>query len=118
MARDRQGGGHGGQARMADFRISASEDGAATTLHVAGEIDLAVADDLRQAGLSCLESNDPGLRIDLSDVTFIDSTGLGALVSLRTVAGEHGKTLHLVNVPAEVSRMLELTGLTDTFRVG
>ena len=102
---------------MADFRISSGEDGAASTLHVAGEIDLAVADDLRQAGLSCLDSNDPGLRIDLSDVTFIDSTGLGALVSLRTVAREHGKTLHLVNVPPEVRRMLELTGLTDTFRV-
>jgi anti-sigma B factor antagonist len=69
---------------MADFRISRGEDGAAATLHVAGEIDLAVADDLREAGLSCLESNDPGVRVDLSEVTFIDSTGLGALCTSST----------------------------------
>jgi anti-sigma B factor antagonist len=102
---------------MADFQITAGEHGAASTLHVAGELDLAVADDLRQAGLSCLESDDPGLRIDRGRVTFIDSTGLGALVNLRTVANEQGKTLHLVNVPAEVNRMLQLTGLTGTFQV-
>ena len=102
---------------MTDFQIVVAEDGGPSTLRVSGEIDLAVADDLRQAGLSCIESDAVGLRVDLGDVTFIDSTGLGALVQLRTAARDKDKLLQLVNVPDEVSRMLQLTGLSGTFEV-
>jgi anti-sigma B factor antagonist len=103
---------------MTDFQIAVAQQGGPCTLRVSGDVDLAVADDLRQAGLSCIESDDVGLRVDLEDVTFIDSTGLGALVQLRTAARDSGKLLQLVNVPGEVARMLQLTGLTDTFEVG
>lgn len=103
---------------MTDFRIDVAAEAGPSTLRVSGEVDLAVAAELRQAGLSCIESDDVGLRVDLGDVTFIDSTGLGALVQLRSAARDSGKMLQLVNVPDEVSRMLQLTGLTGTFEVG
>lgn len=100
---------------MTDFRISVADEGGPSTLRVSGEVDLAVADELRQVGLSCIESDDVGLRVDLGDVTFIDSTGLGALVQLRSAARDKSKLLQLVNLPDEVTRMLQLTGLTGTF---
>jgi anti-anti-sigma factor len=55
------------------------------------------------------------LVIDFGGVTFVDSTGLGALVRIRNEAERHGKRVDLVGVRREVRRVLELTGLSELF---
>ena len=57
-------------------------------LLLSGEIDIASADALRNAGARAVDSLGPSdrLDVDLSGVTFIDSSGLGALVSIRNAA--------------------------------
>ncbi len=86
-------------------------------LLLSGEIDIASTDELRAAGARAIESLGPGARlgIDMSEVTFIDSSGLGALVSIRNAAEAAGRTVWLrINSPAIV-RLFELTGLRDSF---
>jgi anti-anti-sigma factor len=85
-------------------------------LVLSGEIDLAVAPRLEASGRELVATVAPGrLELDLGDVTFIDSSGLGALIALRNVAREHGCTLVLVRVSPVVSRFFELAGLKDSF---
>lgn len=51
------------------------------------------------------------LVVDLTAVSFVDSSGLGLLVNLRQLAEDRGAHFVLHNVPRRVTRLLELTGL-------
>lgn len=88
--------------------------GSVGVLDVAGEIDMASADEFRDRLLECLQRSD-SLEVDLGGLTFIDSSGLAALVRLRTEAEILGKDVALVNVSSPTARLLELTGLQGLF---
>ena len=88
-------------------------------LTLTGEIDLANATDyLGEAREMIAECDmDSCFTIDLSEVTFMDSTGLGMLVDVRKVATDVGIELRLAGTPWCVSRLLEITGLDDHFDI-
>lgn len=90
-----------------------------TIVHLTGEVDLAAADEIigtvQQALDEADSAGDGPLVLDLAGVTFMDSTGLGALISIRARAEAAGRSLTLRQVPARVRRLLEITGLTSTF---
>ncbi len=90
--------------------------GTVGVLGVSGEIDMASADEFRDRLLECLQRSE-SLEVDLGGVTFIDSSGLAALVRLRTEAEILGKDVALVSVSSATARLLELTGLQTLFDV-
>lgn len=55
--------------------------------------------------------------IDLTQVTFVDSTGLGGLIAARKTARERGGSLSLVSPPPLVRRLLGSTRLHDVFDI-
>jgi anti-anti-sigma factor len=83
-------------------------------LLVSGELDLAAVNDFLDRARSALGPAKP-LELDLSGVTFIDSTGLGALVRLREEARAGGSDVVLAQVPRQVARILDITGLSEIF---
>jgi anti-sigma B factor antagonist len=85
-------------------------------LVVTGEVDLANADELREAGEAALTPLAGTLRIDLSGVTFMDSTGLAALIAVRNKA-EPGHVFILEQPTRRVRRILEITGLHEVFTI-
>jgi anti-sigma B factor antagonist len=91
-------------------------DEGVTYLSVTGEVDLAVADDLREAGIAALTPLAGTLRIDLSGVTFMDSTGLSALIAINQAAGDN-HTVVLDRPSSRVCRVLEVSGLNRVLRV-
>jgi anti-sigma B factor antagonist len=101
----------------AAFAISQRElDGAAKVLTVAGELDLSSAPSLKWSLTDVLDGGCSQLVLDLSLVTFIDSTALGVLVGVQmrlTV----GTRLAIVCANAKVLEILELTGLVGTFEL-
>jgi anti-sigma B factor antagonist len=84
-------------------------------LAVNGEVDMATAPDLRQTLGRCLEREPPLLVVDLSQVSFLGSAGLAALVE----AQQHARAtqLRLVATHRAVLRPLQVTGLTATLAV-
>ncbi len=77
---------------------------------VAGEVDIAAVAQLRE----CLAAVAPGglpLVVDLDEVTFLDATGLGALVGGANRATAHGASLHVVCSQRQTRNLLHLTGL-------
>jgi len=98
--------------------ISVQDDGnAQTTLAVAGELDVATALELRGAGEQALADGAQSLVLDLSEVTFLDSSGLGALIAIRNAVLEAGRVLQLRQPSARVNKVLELSGLTGVFDI-
>ncbi len=87
-------------------------------LIVSGQIDLSSADEV--AALGYLGLTEPQVRtlvVRLKGVTFIDSTGIGALVRLRNIAFEFDKRLILSQPAERVMRLLEITGLDKVFTI-
>jgi anti-anti-sigma factor len=100
---------------VVEFRESGRSDGGCV-LHVGGEFDLAVVDEFLEWALPRVEDLEV-IEIDLGAVSFIDSSGLGALVRVRNEAVAKGKTLSLVNPGHATLRLLELTGLQHAFDI-
>lgn len=100
---------------MVEFRESSRSDGT-YVVFVEGDFDLAVVDEFLQRVMACLDRAD-AVEIDLEAVSFIDSSGLGALVRVRKEATDRGKTVSLVNVSRATHRLLEITGLHHAFDI-
>jgi anti-sigma B factor antagonist len=82
-----------------------------------GEIDLANAEEflvLARARIGECQT-EARFTIDLSGITFIDSTGLALLVRIRQAATDAGMDLRLAGTPPRVSQLLEITGLDGPF---
>jgi anti-sigma B factor antagonist len=77
---------------------------------VAGEVDIATVAQLRER-LAALAVSGVPLVADLDQVSFIDATGLGALVGAAREAAEHGTSLHLVCAQPQTRRLFRVTGL-------
>ena len=81
------------------------------TLRLVGELDAATAPHLQHR----LEEHRGVTRLDLRDVTFIDSSGLRVLLLASRASGADG--LALLEPSGHVRRVLEMTGLVDAFRI-
>ena len=81
---------------------------------VGGEIDASTAPTLEQA-FDDLPTGDGRVVLDLSDVSFIDSSGLRVLIALAGRADEQGRPLVLDRPSPAVARLLEITGLVELF---
>ena len=88
------------------------------TICIIGELDLASAPSLSKALDEFLPIDAP-IIVDLSDVTFIDSSGLSVLVQARQRLGTSstGNPIRLVVVRPAVQRIFEITGLDQVFEI-
>jgi anti-sigma B factor antagonist len=95
--------------------IQRIRDDRGVRLRLAGELDLSSAPELGRQ-LAELERADCGrVLIDLSQLEFIDSTGLTLIIEARRAAQENGRDLHLCAGPPQVQRLFELTGVLEHF---
>jgi len=84
-------------------------------LALAGELELATVDQLRQHVKQELAASRPPSRLlaDLAEVTFCDSTGLGALLASRTDAADHDISFQVINPSGMTRRIMHATGLLE-----
>ena len=87
--------------------------GAVTRVVVRGEVDTATAGLVEAAWPEALEPGTP-VEVDLSGVSFIDSSGLRSLVVGHKAAVAAGVGLTIVEPTTVVRRLLDITGLTET----
>jgi anti-sigma B factor antagonist len=85
---------------------------------IASDIDMGTAAELRPLLSAELREHGMTLVLDLEAVQFIDSTGLGMLVSLLKEARQAGGTVRLTNLSREVMRLFQITGLEQVFEIG
>ena len=101
---------------MAQF-VAGSAGNGRRTLTASGEVDLATVDEFLAEANACIDDAPEMVEIDLGAVTFIDSSGIGALVRIRNAARDRDKVLVLTNVPASVERLFAVTGLSEAFDI-
>ncbi|HEY5252507.1 MAG TPA: STAS domain-containing protein [Acidimicrobiales bacterium] len=84
---------------------------------VFGEVDIETSPALEEQLRSVLDQGHPSLLVDLAGVTFLDSTGLSVLIGGLRRCQDLGGELHLISPRPNVRKVLEVTGLMDTFHV-
>lgn len=96
-----------------EFSMSSARTGGTHTIRLTGELDLVNADAV-QAELERVEATDAGaIVVDLSALTFMDSTGVRLVLSAHARSRADSNRLSLVRGPTSVQRVFELCGVED-----
>jgi anti-anti-sigma factor len=95
-----------------DLQISVARQPGGTVMAVAGELDLASTGEL-EARLSQRDVADGDLVMDLSELSFIDASGLHALVTAHRGALQRGHRFSVARTSPPLERLLALTGARD-----
>ncbi|MEU4622455.1 STAS domain-containing protein [Actinoplanes sp. NPDC023801] len=91
-------------------------DGGTVIVMVSGEVDYSNSDEVaRRLRDAVTDWAPPAVEVDLSAATFIDSTGLGALIEGYRVATAAGVAFRVINPSETFRRVLTVTGLSDFF---
>jgi anti-sigma B factor antagonist len=84
---------------------------------ISGSLDIATSPTVRAALTEASERGDHRLIVDLTNVEFLDSTGLGALIGAQRRAKEYAGEVRLVVKEGQILRLLRITGLLKVFAV-
>ncbi|MFE0508832.1 STAS domain-containing protein [Streptomyces sp. NPDC058964] len=99
-----------------EFTLVVRREPTTLTVHVGGELDYDTSDDLVDAVTENLTGDQTpprAVHLDFSALTWIDSSGLSALLMVHRRTSTLGATLHLDNRPDVLERMLRLTNVLD-----
>ena len=107
MERDRRDAGETGDG----LRLFVTNEGSLSRLHVRGEIDMASAPALGERLELLIESGTGNVEVDMSDVTFCDSTGLAALVLAYNHLRARDRVLRVIDPSVPVERLLRIVRL-------
>lgn len=98
------------------MKISVRQREGVTILDLKGKITIGVGDvALREAVHEALEAGAKKLLVSLKEVSTIDSSGIGELVSAYTTVTNRGGKLKLVHLPPRVMDVLQMTQLITVF---
>ena len=100
------------------FGVDTQLAGRFTRLTLRGELDLATVGIFEAAVCAVRSHAIDRIEIDLSDLTFIGSAGVAAMLAVNSRARDAGCTLTLVRGPQPVHRIFELTGIDGQFAFG
>ena len=98
------------------MQIAERESGAVTVLDLSGRITLGEDGNLLKDKLqSLLHQGKKNILFNLAQVSYVDSAGLGAIVSAYTTVTREGGTLKLANVTKKLQDLLSITKLLTVF---
>lgn len=97
------------------FRVL--QNGEVTLVEVDGQLIVGNRQELKQQVLDRLEGGDRKFVIDFANTGYIDSSGLGVLVSLSKKIREQGGELRLSSLNEDLRTLFELTKLDTLFRI-
>jgi anti-sigma B factor antagonist len=101
----------------AQFEMTGTQHTGVPVLQVRGEIDVATAPEFHASLTELIGQGRAVVIVDMTEVSFIDSTGLGVLVSAEKASRAAGHELRLVVTQPHVTKLLALTGLDEVFTV-
>lgn len=82
-----------------------------------GEVDIYTVKELKEKLKEILLNKKADIKIDCVDLSYIDSTGLGALISIQGKAMELGVKIILVNLKPNIVKLFHITGLDRIFSI-
>jgi len=101
------------------MKLDERESGDVTVLTITGEITLSAGGDvqLKDKIQSLLQQGRRKILLDLGNVSYVDSAGLGQLVQATVTASKNGGKLKLLNLTKRLNDLLVVTKLSTVFEI-
>src|SRR5262245_57908212 len=100
-----------------DLKIHRRKERNVWVLSLEGRLDAEQVAEFKKTLSAFLKEEAPHIVLDLKSLVFIDSTGLGSLISFLRRLEEKGGSLSLIHLNKEVESILEITRLVRVFKV-
>ncbi len=86
-------------------------------VEIKGDLDIYAEDEFRDfIGLE-IENIDKDLIIDIADLDYLDSTGLGLFMKIYRLINEKGHTVKIINPKENILKLFKITDLTEVFNM-
>ncbi len=82
-----------------------------------GELDVSTADKLKECLHSLANQKVLDMKINLENLDYIDSTGLGAMIGVLKKLKTENKEIYIINPKSNVKKIFTITGLDKIFKV-
>jgi anti-sigma B factor antagonist len=100
------------------MQLTTREDGRVTIVTVGGDLVIGEPEaTFKKTVTRLIEEGRVNLLVDLKEVGFLDSSGLGALVRAMTLSQKEGGQTKLLRVGPQVRKLLEMTKLDSVFEI-
>ena len=86
-------------------------------INMNGELDVAGADKVKEHLNELIEKKPIDIKIDCTDLEYIDSTGLGVLIGVLKRLKVNEKDIYILNPRKNVKKIFDITGLDKIFKV-
>lgn len=96
-----------------NLNIDVIDEKSQLVMYISGEVDIYTAPDLKKELLGLTLQQGNTVIVDLSNVNYMDSTGIGVFISALKSTKENDSQLKLVNLQSQVMRLFEITGLNE-----
>jgi anti-sigma B factor antagonist len=106
-----------GPSELEDLRVSIERHGPATVVKLSGSAHMVVSSALRDQLVGLVDENTRELVLDLADLEFINSVGLGAIIAAHLRCRRHNGVVKVVAPRPAIHELLAVTKLTHLFTV-
>lgn len=86
-------------------------------INLIGEVDLYNTSKIKETVNAAVSSGYKKIIVNMNEVTYIDSTGIGTLISIRQILADISGELRLINIKDSVKKIFELTKLDYLFKI-
>ncbi|HHV38153.1 MAG TPA: STAS domain-containing protein [Tepidimicrobium sp.] len=98
-----------------DINIEFDENKNIWNIWPKGDIDIYTSPDLKKELIGILKERKTSLSMDFKDLDYIDSTGLGALISILKIIKEDDNNIYIKNIKPNIRKLFDITDLDKIF---
>lgn len=99
------------------FEVSKESGSGYVLVSVVGEVDVATAPQLRDSLGDAVAEGFPTVVVDLTGVTFLDSTTLGVLIEAKKLCDDEDGAMRIAVSEPRILKIFEITGLIEFFDI-
>lgn len=92
-----------------------TREGKPDLIKLYGELDIYASQEFKDESINLLKQNEEDIYLDFTNLDYIDSTGLGALISILKEAQEMEKSIYLIEVNERIRKLFKITQLEEMF---
>jgi anti-sigma B factor antagonist len=96
-----------------EIDVQTVETGDSTTIIIYGDVEMIRMKALKEKLFNIVNNTEKDIIIDFANVAYLDSSGIGVLITISKTLKEKGKGLKLSNLSERITRVLELSSLAD-----
>ncbi|NLY42412.1 MAG: STAS domain-containing protein [Clostridiaceae bacterium] len=100
---------------VSDLSLFKEEQDDEIVVTLSGEIDISTVAKLREELYAIVDNNDKNLRLECTNLKYIDSTGLGVLVGVLKKVKKKSKDIYISNLNQNIKKLFVITGLNKVF---